>query len=684
MRPSLPQEYIRLQAEMLHMTCGVDLEQAKAFVQQTIKSRFKDRNITIQSTIRYGEVAVVNTKLSAFVEKHRKHVITPSGSVYLTSDEKTSELGLMIDEQLKLRKQYKKEMFIAKKNGDDAKEMINFQLQTLMKILMNSMPGGFAYENNVFYDRGGYNSITSLARAMISVGYGYTERFLGGVFGWFNEEQLINFITATRNNAPSDDKIAVVVNKYNLMVPTKQQLMSFFLTTVRQYQPVDQPFKIVELLVDRLTDMQRVYLYYYSNFKHLLQDNPQLGKNWISSCVDITGEDVPVEQIDVNSFSEELATMGACISQSLLKGEKYTDVLYNNEHPLHYSFINIINRLQNRTRGIDDLTELFIYHKDTMPDLNLFKRCIRQSVIVSDTDSDIFTLQRWVDWMLNTLNDFPEGLKIASHMIYLLSTYLRHELAKFSAAHTGGTGENSRLQMKNEFVYPVMITFDVKKHYASLQAIQEGMVLPKLETEIKGVGLRGSIVSPRALEEFKKWVEELLTESVGSQISAVKYIEKVVNYEKEIRASLMRGESEFLSITSVGFMHDYAKPWSSAYFYYQAWEDIFGDKYGHVHVPLKIQTVKLLASPPKEYFDWLKKFDVDIYNRWQRFVSKYKKHPPTIVINPQCSRIPEELIKIINYREIIYPNMRPYYLVLEALGIGVGYAKRNVLLSDIY
>ena len=51
-----------------------------------------------------------------------------------------------------------------------------------------------------------------------------------------------------------------------------------------------------------------------------------------------------------------------------------------------------------------------------------------------------------------------------------------------------------------DILYPVMIQADVKKHYAGVITVQEGVILPKPDVDIKGGQLRGSKVPKVALK----------------------------------------------------------------------------------------------------------------------------------------------------------------------------------------
>ena len=61
--------------------------------------------------------------------------------------------------------------------------------------------------------------------------------------------------------------------------------------------------------------------------------------------------------------------------------------------------------------------------------------------------------------------------------------------------------------MNNGFLYTVMILADVKKHYAGIVSVQEGVLLPTPEIDIKGVQFKGSDICKLATDFAKNFSE---------------------------------------------------------------------------------------------------------------------------------------------------------------------------------
>jgi hypothetical protein len=309
----------------------------------------------------------------------------------------------------------------------------------------------------------------------------------------------------------------------------------------------------------------------------------------------------------------------------------------------------------------------------------------RNIVIISDTDSVIYTTKNWVLWYVgHTDSIVQDSYNIAALATYWLTKAVADTLCKFSAAQ-GATGENVKImQMKNEFLYPVLVLFDQKKVYAGIVKVQEGVILPKIKPDIKGASIRSSIV-PKVSRDFttNMIVNDILIASTLGNISAAVLLQRVINKEHEIIKSLDNGEVEYLGRQSVQSKDNYKNPESCAYEYVVAWNEIFGPKYELVRPPDKVPVVKLKDMDPI-YLSWLKEYDKVVHARLVKFIDRAKGAPSAIVIPNTCKEIPIELVKIMDMRHVVYQNLQPIYVTLERLGICVGFEKHKLLFSDVY
>ena len=671
----------------------------EARVRNICRDRYKPKTLIHVNQVRYGENEIVAEDLVTFFERQRDRIMTPNGCVYKSTDEQVGIVPKLVTAKLKERSVHKKAQLKAKAEGNTAIEMQHYYSQTTIKINVNSLPGGMGSKFNVFYDKGNYNSITSLGRSMIGVAYTTGEQVLGGNFAWFSEEELINHITIHLTAGIECDKIKVMMQKFNLHHANRAELMEFYRTTITQYKP-GISLNRVEQLVSTLSQEETDFFWYFQNLRHLMWGNEQVFRPWINRLFDLTQIEI-LEHADPKELfkiDNDLISIIAMAFHDLFSVEHIgkdgeSKKLQSYDLPtarpdLAIKFVSIAKHMQRMMDELQELAGIFIHTKLNVPKIDNKKFTSRNTVVLSDTDSVIFTTKDWVEWFTGDYFKLTtETYKIAGCAVYWLTKAVAHALKKFSIAH-GAVGEYiSYLEMKNEFMYPTMIIFGIKKTYAGQYKVQEGVVLDKLTTDIKGVQLRGSDVcktSNQFIEDFL--VKDILEKATG-RLSAADLISSVVTFEHRIRESILRGETEFFKVLSIRMEKDYAVPLSSNYFYLMAWQEIFAPKYGDVLPPTKA-SVAFLHPATEQYYALLESMDYKIAKRARAFLEKYKKHPASICINPMLEKVPEELIPLIDVRSVIYHNTKALYIILHQLGISLkGDNKTDdlkLLFSDLY
>ena len=158
----------------------------------------------------------------------------------------------------------------------------------------------------------------------------------------------------------------------------------------------------------------------------------------------------------------------------------------------------------------------------------------------------------------------------------------------------------------------------LKKHYASILKIQEGVFYKKPRMDIKGVGLRGSNFSSGVLNYTTWFIETLIYDIYNNgTVDAEKKILEVLRFERMIYDSLMRGETQFLSIEPVKNREEYAEPDKSIFFNYTMWEQVFGEKYGHIIIPTKCYVVPLINVKSKSFVEGLKSRNESMGLAWE-------------------------------------------------------------------
>lgn len=655
-------------------------------ISKYVKSHVKSPMLTHRVKDSAGDMRVEKIPLWKHVQNISDKVIAPCGSIYVPSQELQAKTSQMVMDKLAERKIAKKKALEAKAVGDKVTAQKYNNIQTSIKININSLIGAKGSEFNLFYDLAGFIGVTSLARSLIAYSYTTAERLLSSNFGWFSEEDLINHIVICLKGMPDEKKINELLVRFKLKPITTEMLYAFFKEDLFNNGYHGKSDNVKDL-VSTLKDVELAYLYYYANLKHLIQENNCL-KDWITDFINTNPEWLEDQWIDIESiFKMDGDLMSICMifmSEELGSVSPYDLPKINPE--LAKNFVRLYEVLHMKLSRIEELFDTFIHIKEGIPNIRNKNKMYRNTVIVSDTDSVIFTAKHWVDWYAGSSKVLDKNAyKMTSLIIYWLTKATTSILKVYSNIH-GAFGEyDSLMAMKNEFLYPVMITYNIKKTYAGIVAIQEGKMLPKPDVDIKGQQLRSSKICPESTAFIKSFlVDDIIKKAVTDDISANHLIDKVVAFEKVIYDSLVnKKESTFLGMGSLNVKESYKNSSVTIYRYYEAWCSIFQKKYGEILLPGKVPQLPLLPIN-KKYTDWLDANHKEISRLLRDYMTKEGRFVPTMLLNPDAPVIPEELIPIIDLRSIIYTNLKPIYLTLTQLGISVGFEQKKLLFTDVY
>lgn len=684
--PHLMDEYVQMQTEYICRQTGKPREEVEQKVMAIVKERYKARTLTMLRSPSYGNVLKVDQDLWTFLRFTSEYILTPSGSVYKPPYQTRSVISQMIVDKLAERKRIKKIQLKAEGAGDDVLAKRCWYQQATIKINCNSLPGGFGSEYNIFYDKPNYNTITSTARCMIARAYTICEQMLGGNFAWFTLDELTNHIILNLKQMPSSEQIMSCMKKYHLRQPTVSELLKFYEDTIKQYVPSPN-MKDVERLLRSLNEAEVTFLYYYCNLRHIIWGNENIFRPYIQHLFDVSNVavDENVTKDDAYKIDETITTLTTVAFADQLGNFGLNDIC--SDHPEYIpKLVAYSKATEHRLKSLDLLMDTFINTGADIPETQRKPMTWRNTTIVSDTDSVIFTADAWDSWWRKgKLDVTDESYKIASLVVYWLHHAVKFALKRFSI-HMGCTGNDTNiLAMKNEFLYPVMLIFDTKKTYVGIQKVKEGVILPKPKTDVKGQTLRGSSICNEALDFSEKlMIDEILQPIMNGPLSGEALIKKVVDFENAIRDSIARKEMTYLKITSLKYERDYKDPESASVVKaHQFWQEVLAEKYGDIHAPTKVKTFEVV-QPTEEYWKWLAKTSPDIHDKMQKYVKRTKKFLNHIIVNTVGDHIPDELIPLINVRAVIWHNIKPSYNTLKRLNISVGCEKQKLLLSDIY
>jgi hypothetical protein len=651
----------------------------------------------LQQRHSYGnQTFIEDYDLTKLINEYRSKVISPFGSFYETTDKCSSFLKGMVDVKKKLRKAEKKKMLQAKKDGDKTAEVFHNNNQATIKIMMNSLIGAMGSGFNFLSSIANFNSVTSIARYCIMNSYAHAERFLESNFYFRTEEQLLNFLVTCKLYGPPSADVEKIVKQYQIYEPSCDDVYDFLIGSLHRYNfPSDHPE--IRKYIATCNLGERCFLFYMSNMKQLVFKNEDFFRPWIDDLFVDTHVDytLPVAPEDLFKLDGDLVVVLSTVYNKLMptneRGNSISvyDLLEDKfKNPeLAKRLVCIGKYMQSRLDYIQPLFDIFMQHSVGIGYVAEHKYMFRDTVVTSDTDSIIFTTKSWVQWYNGMLKIDQRAFNMNALTVYWLSKANANILFHLSSIF-GALGDDMFiLNMKNEFMMPIEILTSLKKHYASILKIQEGVFYSTPRLDIKGVNLRGSNFSKGTLNYVEWFIRDLINDIVETgKMNARKYILRVLQFERMIYNTLQQGDAKFLTVDPVKSKEEYTDADRTIYFNYLFWEQVFGDKYGNIAVPTKCYILPLTNVRHHSYLYHLEQTSPDIAKRLDKFLQKNPdKNISRIPINPLTNKIPDELKLITNYKNIISQNARPLYLILSSFGIGTGAPKKqNTLFSDIY
>ena len=696
-RASLMKSYIDNQVSFLKTQYPkVPEEELMNMVKGIAQSHLKKPKATIISHPSPGNSKLVEIDLLKHIRDNTTRIITPCGTIYKSTDEQVAFDKTFIDMLRNNRDVAKQAMLRYAAEGKTLEKQLEDFKQSLSKILVNSIIGSNGNNQNAMYDLESFNGVTSMARHGVIMAYAYVERFLTSNFYFPNLEHAINYIVTVKNLCPPKEVIYNLTGKYGLVNPLPCEVADMILEGLKYYTYNHAANKLkLNQYLETLPHHELTFIYYSRNLYNLFTANTKMWKNWIHKFThyheEIFDFDLTINEVkpeDLYKIDGDLRQVIATIYMKELAGLQIKKAPEKNPE-LARKLALIGFCMQKQLDETSDLLNVFLHNETFISNIHEQRNIVRKCVAISDTDSVIFTTKHLVQWYLDgELKFTDEAYNINAIVVYFLTKSIASIIRHMSIAR-GATGDNiEMIEMKNEYLYPVLIKTGIGKHYAGRITVQEGNFLPKPSMDIKGVAFMSSNIPKISHDFVKKFLIQIQDDMINhGNLYAGDFIVMAYDYEQSIVKSLQNGEFTYFPNVAIRNKEEYKKPESSVYVNYEFWQNVFSHKYGDINIPTKVPiipiTPKSLTS--QQYQNWLQQESPDIYKKLIKFLDKIgNKDITRIPLSINLSAVPREIVPLIQIRPIVYKNMAPVQLAMKSLGIDLGNPKKMPLLSDYY
>ena len=644
-----------------------------------VRDKTGDRHLRADTFANYLAEAVNNTQ-----------ILSPTLAVYEDPHKKKSLLASYIGINLKKRKKFKHEMFVADMENRQASYLYYDNLQNSCKIKNNSLSGAHASPHTILYNKSSHSTLTSSCRSGTSYANAHNEKFLMGNRHYWSPDVVVANIL---NIVKTTDYAALqrAMDTYQLHYPTVDETMRCITYSTNLYWINKPALMDIERLVTALTPIERAAFVYTADLYHLAKYNDAVVRQFFSDIIVVAQEPVANAKEIMSGLSSDLVAYVSLLCSDLMDGRLLKAVEKETPHDygrLAATAVNINNTLEKYLPLIEGL-----WRPNTLPpSVAHISSMVRRCVMVSDTDSTIFSNQYWCEWYRGRIDFSPTSYAIAYTTTYLTSQIVIHLLAMMSANMGVAPDQIHQLTMKNEYFFPTFTITSRAKHYYALVSAREGNVFKKMKLEVKGVEMKSSNAPPQVMRQLEQYIVGLMeaTQRDGN-LTIDDVIGPVAAIEHEIIDDIKRGGFKFMRLMQIKDPSSYVDgEGSTPYMHFKLWQEVFAPKYGSASAP-PFPVVKISVSLERRVLleRWLAAMpDQELANRLRQWMQENGKDKIGSFLFPQeileLRGIPTEVIPAIDLRKLIYNVMSPYYLVLESLGIYMVNDNITRLVSDTY
>jgi hypothetical protein len=650
-----------------------------------------------------------------FSSIQNKELIAPTLTTYLNPSDIESPLVTFIDNKVQMRSIAKKAKFKAKMAKGNAQKQLDIAIesnsvedidkytklvaeyaleeaiqdgnQANAKTNNNSLSGAGAVGSTPLYNPTMHSTLTSTCRSASGYANANNEKLLCGNRHYHRQDIVLNNIVSIITNVDYD-AIKNVINKYNLITPSANEMMEVILRSSRQYWSDRHSEKKIKEFIDTLNEYQRAAFCYVSDIYTLAQFNRSFVETMIN---DFSKKLPPDPNIDdktiIDNSPEEVVLLAIQISTNEIRGKQLNDVIGTD---LGKQVANIVKNILSQLEKYRDYIETFLRTRNVPASLSYFPSSIRHCALMSDTDSTIFTTEYWNKWMFGELKFDDDANRVFATMVFFAVSTLKHILALMSANFGIEEKRIHQIAMKNEFKFDVFIPTLKTKHYYAVISYQEGNVFNKLDQEIKGVHLIASNAPPVIIKEAREIMLNICeTIKQGKKIELKSILKRMADREKDVIHSVKAGKITYYRGGQIRSADSYKLDEDkSNYRHYVFWNDTFGHKYGMAPAPpysfIKLTSVIDNKTKTKIWLDEME--DRELSERISKWLEKTNRDKITCFLVPTelfvNQKLPVELTNIVDSRALVSDVCSSFYFILETLGVFRLNKNQTKLISD--
>lgn len=594
------------------------------YLDKKIATSIIDPMVKIHNNYSHLELDISLLKITDWIEE-KAPICAGFGMFYMNQNMSVNPNAKMIVNFLDLRKTFKD--LLEKFKEDTYDYMTADRRQLTEKINANSFYGCNGSVVSRFFNIFTASSVTLTGQSLISTTAEAFEAFLANNVQFFDLDNCFEWLEKVKGE------------EYNTTVPGLPNAT------------IDAVFgKLIKMFTNFKTEYELPLYSYLCNCEQLLL-NKFFFKNNVYDFMNIDHIRGTIRQMmeDVDTFMNPSQVPDVIKSRVEHLWDKLRDWVFYNHSP-----IGRIERLKNQTR-----------------------RC----VVTVDTDSNMITLDPWVEFVFNEI--VPESPELAGRdydnirftSINLMCTFLtkmiNEVLQKYTARSHIPAEHRYRINMKNEFLFTKMMITPSKKRYITSVRLREGKEILPEKVDIKGLDFMKATTRKETMDRFKGIIKDRFINH--DTVDLMGTLEDLGEFESHIRESLYNGEKKYLNPSNVKEPEAYADPDKMPQLRAVLnWNAIYPEQ--QIGLPENVDLVKLNVSKIEDLAG-LARTNPELYGNirdgiYKSQIAKMREKGLNIIAIPRTEKeIPSWIIDYIDFDGIINKNMTQFKSVLEAMSL---------------
>lgn len=576
---------------------------AKNIVDYSVKKRFTDFDAYLRNNYIKKNIDLSGAEILEYITK-KETILTSYGVLFKTHANSQNPMISVIQNFAKLRKMHKKEMFKYPK-GSEQFERYNL-LQQLDKIDMNGIYGLIGLAVSFLFDLNVAPSVTSMGRSLISSAIMCFEMFLGNNVKFGSLDDVLVFIDNVRKEYKEwkfDDE--VVLGKTGF-VDVYEVFSKLILNCGYKYVPTTEDMDIVLKILQSCTQTELNRLYYKNNLYGIM--DTWYARNLmfkIFENMDFPYMDPAYPPVGIRPYLDELKALlleyvfycyqiydrmdrnkNMIKKISLISDTDSSfvslDAWYNynikylegHDFKILHQSVDVAKLVEKCEKSGEEIPEYLQNIQDSRFPISFFERDdwgdpINSSISDCITfeepeyDYDFFNQEKIeINKLINPIETIPqENMKfsLVNIMCYILTDVINRYMIDFTKESGSYRADTEcAIVMKNEFFMTRVLLENVKKHYASLQQLQEGNYLGGVP-DVKGIDCLVKSVIPKTTRDRlnKILLKDIL---LADNIDRTNIIKQMAILENDIYSNIMNGSKNYYKPATIKSLDSYENP----------------------------------------------------------------------------------------------------------------------------